>query len=310
MLKRLLHLTALGAFALSVGCKDDEIDPRSRQYDIEIRFFGANMSATQQQLFTNAAARLQQIIKGDLINAAAPNPARNLNECPNVTDNIPLQEEVDDVIIYASIKPIDGNGRILASASPCFTRPTSSGSMTAYGVMVFDVADTALLRQGGNLQDVITHEMMHVLGVGTLWVDHNLIADTGTATPRYLGALARAGCLAVGGTTACAQHVPVEGTPEPVGTRDAHWKEQTFNTEIMTGFLDPTTPISKITIGALRDLGFNVDTTQADAYTMPAAGFAVSNPASAVLGRNFDWEQLGHPVGSLVNGRFIPAVKR
>src|SRR5687767_5595824 len=129
MHRRLLSVTVITLAGL-LGCKDSTPpnDPRSRQYDIEVRYFGPAMSAAHQALFTNAAARLTEIVKGDLVNAAASNV--NLNQCPLVTENIPLNEEVDDVIIYASIRAIDGNGRILASAAPCFTRPTSSGSMT------------------------------------------------------------------------------------------------------------------------------------------------------------------------------------
>jgi hypothetical protein len=310
MLKRALQVTAITLAGIA-GCKDSgppPVDPASLQYDIEVRFFGTAMTAAQQQLFTNAAARLEQIITGDLVNAAASSV--NLDDCPNVDESIPVNEEVDDVIIYASIRSIDGAGRVLASASPCFTRPTSAGAMTAFGIMVFDEADLNTLSQGGNLQDVITHEMLHVLGVGTLWANHTgLIADTGTANPRYLGPEARAGCIAAGGTLACAQHVPVEGNDRPVGTRDSHWKETVFNTEMMTGFLDANTPISAITVGSLKDLGFTVDASKADAYTMPPTGFGLS--IVGVTPRfSPGWEHVGGPVGSLENGRVIPARPR
>lgn len=309
MLKRTLQATTLVALALAGSCKDSTppVDPSSLQYDIEVRFFGTPMSASQQALFTNAAARLVQIVKGDLVAAARPSQPVNLNDCPNVTEDILIQEQIDDVIIYASIRAIDGAGQVLASAGPCFTRPTSAGAMTAIGVMSFDSADLNTLSQGGNLQDVITHEMLHVLGVGTLWANHNLIADTGTSTPRYLGAQAKAGCIAVGGTVACANHVPVEGTPAPVGTRDAHWRENTFNQEMMTGFLDPSTPISAVTVGALKDLGFTVDDGAADAFTMPATGFLpriVGGSMNAQFGPN--WEQVIRPVASLEDGRVVP----
>lgn len=300
--------TALSALLLLgiTSCKEDPIPPvnqTQQQYDITLRFFGAAMTAGQQQLFQNAAARITQIIKGDIVNAAA-SPV-NLNSCPNVEESIPINEEVDDVIIYASIRSIDGPGKILASAGPCFTRSTSVGDMTAIGVMSFDSADLNTLSAGGALQDVITHEMLHVVGIGTLWTSRepDLVTDTGTATPKYNGVNARQACIAAGGTIACANYVPVEGTPEPVGTRDAHWRENTFNTEMMTGYLDPTSPISGITIGGLKDLGFSVDESKADAYTMPATGFLPTISNAAI--RRDDWEHIVRPVARLVNGRAV-----
>lgn len=306
MPKRSFLALAVVLLAAAGSCKDSTApDPSTFQYDIEVRFFGSPMSAAQQALFINARDRLLQIVKGDLV-AAGAKPV-NLNQCPNVNQSIPINEVVDDVIIYASIRSIDGSGNILASAGPCFTRPVGTRDMTAIGVMSFDSADLDKLAEGGNLQDVITHEMLHVLGVGTLWADssHNLIADTGTATPRYVGAQARAGCVSVGGSNVCAEHVPVEGTPSPAGTRDAHWRESTFDKEMMTGFLDASTPISAITVGALKDLGFTVDDSKADAYTVPAPPLL---PRVAGMSGRYggNWEQLIRPVGSLEPAGVVP----
>src|SRR5688572_19197564 len=158
-MKRYMFATAGLCLLLGVSsCKDDPppVDPKTRQYDITLRFFGSGMTASQQALFHNSAARLTQIIKGDIVAAAAA--AVNLNQCNNITESVPINEEVDDVIIYASIRSMDGPGKVLASAGPCFTRATAVGDMTAIGVMSFDSADLNTLSAGGNLQDVITHE--------------------------------------------------------------------------------------------------------------------------------------------------------
>lgn len=306
MTRSFIAATAAALILSATSCKDDPTPPpppAQQQYDITLRFFGAPMTTAQQQLFQNAATRIVGIIKGDIVNAAA-SPI-NLNQCPNVSESIPINEEVDDVIIYASIRDMDGPGKVLASAGPCFTRGTSVGDMTAIGVMSFDSADLNALSAGGTLQDVITHEMLHVVGVGTLWTskEPDLVTDTGTATPKYNGAAARQACVAAGGTVACANYVPVEGTPEPAGTRDAHWRENTFNTEMMTGYLDPTSPISGITIGGLKDLGFTVDESRADAYSMPPTGFLPTISNAAI--RRDDWEQVVRPVARLTNGRVV-----
>src|SRR5687768_8127364 len=130
--KRLLTLSLI-AVAMIASCKENgPTEPDSPGYDIEVRFFGPAMTASQQALFQNAAARIQQIVTGDIIAAGRPSQPVDLRQCDTVavTTSIPIQEQIDDVIIYASIKDIDGPSKIIASAGPCFTRPTSVGTMT------------------------------------------------------------------------------------------------------------------------------------------------------------------------------------
>ena len=293
--------------ATMASCKESTApDPSTFQYDIEVRFYGPAMSDAQRQLFFNAADRIEQIITGDVVATARPSKPITLSHCDTISGAaVVLQEEVDDVLIFASIRNIDGPGKIIAAAGPCYTRATSSGDMTAIGVMFFDSADLNSISQGGSLQAVITHEMLHVIGVGLLWNTappdgsppfRNLLLDTNTSNPKYVGARAREGCIASGGSSVCSSFVPVEGTPEPVGTRDAHWRENTFNNEMMTGYLDPTAPISAITVGSLQDLGYVVDASKADPYTVPSGGLL---PATVGVTVDQDWERLIRPVGKL-----------
>ena len=69
--------------------------------------------------------------------------------------------------------------------------------------------------------------------------------------------------------------VPVENEKGGVGTRDGHWRQSVFGPhELMEGFASPGAamrqPLSAITIQSLADLGYIVDVTQADAYTLPS----------------------------------------
>jgi hypothetical protein len=56
------------------------------------------------------------------------------------------------------------------------------------------------------------------------------------------------------------------------GTFCSHWDEVCMGSELMTGFLekndDETHPLSRITIAGLGDLGYTVDYTTADPYTV------------------------------------------
>src|SRR5829696_2889584 len=196
-------------------------------YAIEVRFFGDAMSAEHQALFTNAAARLRGIVTGDVINVQMSEAIDLATSC-GVSGLPSVMEQIDDVIIYAAVQTIDGPGKVLAQAGPCLVRTAQYNRLTVVGVMSFDIADLDQLASGGRLQDVITHEMLHVLGIGTLWQTRNLLSGKGTDTVNYVGSLARVGCVDSGGGAACAASVPVENTGG-AGTRDGHWRESTFD---------------------------------------------------------------------------------
>lgn len=262
------------------------------QFQIDVRFYGAAVSPTHQALFTGAAERLTAIIIGDIVNVDASASVDLAARC-GLSGLPTISEIIDDVVIYAAVQEIDGPGKVLAQAGPCLIRQ-GFGSLPAVGVMSFDVADVELLVSGGRLQDVITHEMLHVLGIGTLWQRRNLIVDTQTDSVRYTGAEGRAGCVQVGGNVECSTTVPVENTGG-AGTRDGHWRESVFDSELMTGFAERgEMPLSFLTIGGLADLGYTVNRDARDQYNIPmpvnalAARIAADPPVK--------WES-GLPVG-------------
>ncbi len=179
---------------------------------------------------------------------------------------------IDDLAISASVTPIDGRGAILGQAGPNAFR---GGSLLPFhGIMEFNSADLADIARKGILQDVIEHEMGHVLGIGTLWSALGLVSGydyVGVNGVREYGEL-------IGHTVSA---VPVESDGGP-GTAGAHWDEATFNNELMTGYAEnsPPMPISTITIGSLEDIGYVVNYGAAEPYVVP--GFEnVAPPASS-----------------------------
>ena len=284
--------------------KDDILAIVQTGYNIDVRFWGAAMTAEQRAWFTNAAARISAVVVGDIIDAigGGADPA----QC-GVTGQPPINETIDDVLIYASIRSIDGQGKILARAGPCFLRGEANSSHTAVGIMEFDSADLDFLAGEGSMENVIMHEMLHVVGIGTLWGEHDLLVDAGGADPRYTGAAAIQACQATGGSTACASSVPVEDQGE-AGSRDSHWRESTFNTELMTSAFDSgINEFSLMTIGGLEDIGYVVNSNAADVYMVAVnalrtqLGLAAPMPA---------WENVIRPVGVLENGRVTPVRPR
>lgn len=221
-------------------------------YTIEVRFLGG-LSAPARAAFTAAADRWTRVIVGDL---------------PNVlVDN----EVIDDVLILAQGTAIDGPGMILGQAGPTHLRPASAGPaafLTAKGIMSFDTADLAKMNAAGTLNDVITHEMGHVLGIGTLWEQKGLLKNAGTSNPTFSGpgAMEEYRALRGGGRR---RRVPVENTGGP-GTRDGHWRETVFRDELMSGLIsEPGNPLSRVTAASLGDLGYEVDVDAGEPYTLP-----------------------------------------
>jgi hypothetical protein len=76
--------------------------------------------------------------------------------------------------------------------------------------------------------------------------------------------------------------VPVENTGGP-GTRLGHWRESIFTNEVMTGWVNSgSMPISRITVGSLADMGYQVNYAAADVYTPGSS--AISLAAAASMG--------------------------
>ncbi|MBA3341876.1 MAG: hypothetical protein H0T48_08565 [Gemmatimonadaceae bacterium] len=277
-------------------------------FDVEVRVFGTPMPQAAAEAFFLAAARIRASVTGDVANVSIATPV-NIEACgvPGVT----VSETVDDVVIYASVTPIDGAGRVLASAGPCLTRSPAGGSFTVIGVMRFDTDDIDGLIATGRLKDVVQHEMLHVVGVGTLWSRKNLIAGATTAESRFIGALGLAACLSLGGAPVCDASVPVENTGG-AGTADGHWRESVFDNELMTGFVEAagfSNPMSTITIQSLADVGYGVNVFAADAYQIP--GFSALGTRSQIVAgvAEASWEQVLMPRFEVSTGGVVRALR-
>ena len=233
-------------------------------FNIELQFLTA-VTATQQQAFVAAQQRWQSLIVGDLSDVSLTAAAGTCG-----TNSPSEQRLVDDVLILVTLQPIDGPGNVLGASAPCYVR--NSNTLPVLGLMQFDTDDLDLLATSGLLQQVILHEMGHVLGYGTIWSDFGLLADpslSGGTDPHFTGAQATAAFDAVGGITYTATlKVPVEKTGG-AGTADSHWRETVFHQELMTGFVQSgVNPLSRVSVASMGDLGYSVNLAGADPYTL------------------------------------------
>jgi hypothetical protein len=163
---------------------------------------------------------------------------------------------VDDIYIGAVIEPIDGVGKVLGSAGPTQYYVGSKRVLT--GFMRFDEADVESLMTDGLWTGVILHEMGHVLGIGTMWIQNGVYT---AGEDEYVGSMAKNEWANLG----CEGKLPVE-LDGGSGTAGGHWDEECLNQELMTGFVDSDMRLSKITVASLEDMGYGVNYTAADSY--------------------------------------------
>ena len=247
-------------------------------YDITLRTV-TPMTDSQLRAFVDAKERIQEFVVGEIADQAVNASAQIVANACSV--NVALNETVDDVLIFAEVSPIDGVGQILGQAGPCFLR--GAAGFPVVGHMQFDVADLGALEAGGALEATVLHEMMHVLGFGTVWPDAGLLAGVGTGLPYFTGIEARSAFVTYnGGGSYPNSPVPVEGSTGSPGTDNAHWRESDFDDELMTGFLDRNVPeaVSATTVASMQDLGYVVDLARADPYRWGSATVALRRAAS------------------------------
>jgi hypothetical protein len=262
-----------------------------KSFHIDVRFSGTP-SAALTTAFNNAVAKWETVVYGDLINQAV---LLNANDC-GANTNPSVNESVDDVIIFARADSIDGPSGILAQAGPCVIRGQTgtNAKLTSIGIMTFDTADAALMNSNGTLNDVVLHEMGHVLGIGTLWpaqlnasvAGFGLLQGAGTGDPYYNGANGLAAFTQLGGNSYTGGNkVPVANVGG-AGSINSHWRESVFPTELMSPTIaGPGNPLSILTAGSLLDEGYQVNLAGADPYNQvfSAPPMAATTGGSAVL---------------------------
>uniref|UniRef100_A0A7S3DPL2 Uncharacterized protein n=1 Tax=Entomoneis paludosa TaxID=265537 RepID=A0A7S3DPL2_9STRA len=176
------------------------------------------------------------------------------------------------IYITGEAAPIDGVGKILGSSGPrtMITTPEQNPvnhnrhfKQTLTGEMTFDSDDIAKMLLDGTYKDVIVHEMGHVLGLGTMW-EYNGLHSGRENDPVYRGINAQREYTNYG----FPGKLEVE-VDHGEGTAGGHWDEECLRSEIMTGMADPVMQFSKITVGGMEDLGYKVDYTAADQYSIP-----------------------------------------
>lgn len=265
------------ALVATAACGTNTRPPDASAYELELIWLGTTPSEQVRSTFDFAGNKIRETIVGAMTTVALPASFTNLSQCgldgyPDVS-----RADIRGLRIYAVIEPIDGVGNTLGSAGPCLIR---NDDTPALGVMRFDDADVQNLLSTGRLSRVVLHEMLHVVGFGTVWYDQGVIDTlTDPLDARFTAPQARLACQTEnGGTTVCATSVPVH-SEDGDGSRFSHWRESVFGSELMTPFLGSgATQFSATTVGSLEDLGYEVDYTAAEPYTIPSGAALMETP--------------------------------
>jgi len=275
-------------------------DAAEPSFDIELRYLGDAATPAQKAVFRTAAEVWERVITRGL-------PDRFIDSSTAMCeagDPSLFGAHVDDLLLFIRLKSMDGPRGALAEAGPCLMRDPSV--LPFIGTVTIDTADLSTMEDNGVLGKVVAHEIAHALGFGIIWdqlppegppfLQQPSVVRFSEVPGRdthFTGPKAVAAFDAVGGDTYTGgAKVPVENDTVSygLGALDGHWRESVLGHELLTSSLSidggVDEPLSRVTIGALEDLGYSVDYSAAEAYTLratPGTARATSSQALHLL---------------------------
>lgn len=204
-------------------------------FDIDLRLRG-RFSDSQQRLFFDAERYWESVITGYQ---------------PGIT--------IPKLKIVAAAKQVDGRSGVLGFAGPTVLASKRGFIVPKEGELTLDKDDLATLENTSGLGKVIMHEFAHIMGFGALWAANDAYKFS---SGRYVGPSGLAAYRAE--FDPAADFVPVE-LDGGAGTRNFHWAENWAGgtKELMTGFFDTPTFVSRTTIASFQDIGYRVGSSVA-----------------------------------------------
>ncbi|WP_420462798.1 leucine-rich repeat domain-containing protein [Candidatus Palauibacter sp.] len=243
-------------------------------YQIEL-IFGEGVteaerfSEAEKVSVRRAAARWEEVVTGDQ------------RDVPVDTDLCydpgRIVGSIDDVVITMSISdagPINSIGQ----AGPCVERESGLALIGAIWFNRQFYGPDAPETGPNSMYQVALHEMGHVLGIGSREKWHGMLRQP-TLDVRldthFPGPLAVDAFNEAGGRPYTGGKVPVDNGVSV--SPNTHWRRDVLRGELMS----PAggTLLSAITVQALADLGYDVDASRADPYTLPALDRAAAADA-------------------------------
>ena len=235
-------------------------------FDIELVFL-APFTDSEKNVFRTVARQWTSVITEDLPDYEFTQGWSG--ECGDQSFEIPAGERIDDLRIYVTSFDVDDYPDAVGWGGPSLLRETY---LPVLGCMAFDLVRA-------NLEITGLHEIGHVLGFGSVWNGLGLLQNPNTDT-HFNGPRAIAAFNDAGGRNYAGAKVPVE-------TDRVHWRNSVLWGELMVSGGGGT--LSAITVQSLADLGYGVDVTQADAFTLDAAAKASAKIAAPATHAEPEW---------------------
>jgi hypothetical protein len=259
-IKDLARVCILTSVCVACGAADSTLAPSGPppHLTLDVRYLSP-LTAEQQSVVTAAVNKWTRALSKDFGSFRFNYPA---NAC--FPGEPRLDETHHNPLIFISVAAIDGAFGSLALSRICAV--SGRDTLPIITQIQLDPADIVSMEVQGILSGVITHELGHALGFtpGT-YMPRNL-AGGGTADPYFSGASARAE-FAKHGAWYTGATVPLEKRSGN-GPNDPHWRYDVFYDELMVGevAVGLRLPLSSITLGYFKDLGYEVDFSVADSF--------------------------------------------
>ncbi len=253
---------------------------REGDFDIELVFL-ESFTERHKRVFRYAARRWMAAVMEDLPDYVFTQGWSG--QCGGQSYEISAGERIDDLRIYVISFDLetakDARYPSAAWGGPHLLRDTNH--LPVVGCMGFGFYSV-----GAVLANVVPHEIGHVLGFTSgVWDRFGYFQNPPDGDQHFTGPLAITAFDDAGGREYAGAKVPVES--------GYHWRSTILDAELMGGmqlWRPSGAALSAITVQSFADLGYGVDVTQADPYTLPSAAsgakIAVSTLAVPGFGIN------------------------
>jgi len=225
---------------------------------IDVRYINA-LSPSQKSAVSAAANKWMRAISKNLGDFTFKSAA---GDC--FPEEPALNESHHNLLLFVSAGEIDGPGGVVAVTSVCGV--SSRDTLPVLARIRLDRADLDSMAARGTLPGILMHEMGHALGFNPGTYVQKGLSDGGSNDPVFAGGTARSE-FAKHGSWYTGATVPLENTTGQ-GPRDPHWRFSVFGDELMVSVVGRgfKSPLSSITLGFFKDIGYDVDFSVADPY--------------------------------------------
>ena len=225
-----------------------------------------------------------------------------VGECRNA---VPVSQFITGVRVLIKLDTLPP--RIAGQGGPCVIRPNG---LPLLGTVSLNIVNYASLSDR-KLDDLIQHEVGHVLGLGTLWQRGSfrtlVDGDSTAADPIFVGPDALTAFRKLGQSG----RFPGRTVPLQVNVR-GHWRGDSFLGEVMApSLVSAAQPTSAVTVAALRDMGWAVESEAYEEFTLPETVLSAAvSPrvvsTRTVLGGMGLERDLLLPTLMVIDGRRVP----